>query len=82
MHTYSRLCLQLPYYIDGSAKVTQSNAILRYVARKHDLLGRTDEERVRVDVLENQAMDLRMSYVRLVYQNYVSPASAFWWSGM
>ncbi|XP_047485308.1 glutathione S-transferase Mu 4-like [Penaeus chinensis] len=60
----------LPYYIDGSAKVTQSNAILRYVARKHDLLGRTDEERVRVDVLENQAMDLRMSYVRLVYQNY------------
>ncbi|ROT60845.1 glutathione S-transferase [Penaeus vannamei] len=60
----------LPYYIDGSAKVTQSNAILRYIARKHDLLGRTDEEKVRVDVLENQAMDLRMSYVRLVYQNY------------
>lgn len=28
---------QLPYYIDGRYKITQSNAILRYIARKHDL---------------------------------------------
>uniref|UniRef100_A0A8C2M9K0 glutathione transferase n=1 Tax=Cricetulus griseus TaxID=10029 RepID=A0A8C2M9K0_CRIGR len=27
----------LPYLIDGSHKITQSNAILRYIARKHNL---------------------------------------------
>ena len=27
----------LPYLIDGSHKITQSNAILRYLARKHNL---------------------------------------------
>ena len=29
--------LQLPYYIDGDVKITQSNAILRYIGRKHNL---------------------------------------------
>uniref|UniRef100_A0A8B9DZV1 glutathione transferase n=1 Tax=Anser cygnoides TaxID=8845 RepID=A0A8B9DZV1_ANSCY len=27
----------LPYFIDGSTKLTQSNAILRYIARKHNM---------------------------------------------
>ncbi|KAJ8301669.1 hypothetical protein KUTeg_020656 [Tegillarca granosa] len=27
----------LPYYIDGDIKITQTNAILRYIARKHNL---------------------------------------------
>ncbi|XP_039565431.1 glutathione S-transferase Mu 1-like [Passer montanus] len=27
----------LPYFIDGTTKLTQSNAILRYIARKHSL---------------------------------------------
>uniref|UniRef100_A0A8C3EZ05 glutathione transferase n=1 Tax=Chrysemys picta bellii TaxID=8478 RepID=A0A8C3EZ05_CHRPI len=27
----------LPYLIDGQTKLTQSNAILRYVARKHKM---------------------------------------------
>lgn len=31
------LSLQLPYLIDGARKITQSNAILRYIARKHNL---------------------------------------------
>uniref|UniRef100_A0A8C6HK03 Glutathione S-transferase n=1 Tax=Mus spicilegus TaxID=10103 RepID=A0A8C6HK03_MUSSI len=31
------LSIQLPYLIDGSHKITQSNAILRYLARKHHL---------------------------------------------
>ena len=26
----------LPYYVDGDVKVTQSNAILRFIARKYD----------------------------------------------
>ncbi|MCP6711196.1 hypothetical protein NL489_28010, partial [Klebsiella pneumoniae] len=44
----------LPYLIDGPNKITQSNAILRYIARKHNLCGETEEERIRVDILENQ----------------------------
>uniref|UniRef100_A0A4X1UTN1 glutathione transferase n=1 Tax=Sus scrofa TaxID=9823 RepID=A0A4X1UTN1_PIG len=27
----------LPYLIDGAHKLTQSNAILRYIARKHNM---------------------------------------------
>uniref|UniRef100_A0A2K6UB76 glutathione transferase n=1 Tax=Saimiri boliviensis boliviensis TaxID=39432 RepID=A0A2K6UB76_SAIBB len=52
--------LQLPYLIDGAHRITQSNAILRYIARKHNLCGETEEEKIRVDILENQAMDTRM----------------------
>ncbi|XP_035426516.1 glutathione S-transferase 2-like isoform X1 [Cygnus atratus] len=55
----------LPYLIDGSTKLTQSNAILRYIARKHNMCGETEEEKLRVDMLENQVMDLRLSFIRL-----------------
>ena len=96
---------QLPYFIDGDVKLTQSNAILRYIARKHNMCecqgggrpkmgggggvgpwvccgegggggsqchhprsgGDTEEERQRVDVLENQVMDFRMSLVMVCY---------------
>ncbi|XP_044870812.1 glutathione S-transferase Mu 1-like [Mauremys mutica] len=57
----------LPYLIDGKIKLTQSNAILRYIARKHKLCGETEEEMLRVDMLENQAMDFRMSLVMISY---------------
>ncbi|XP_076430918.1 glutathione S-transferase Mu 6-like isoform X2 [Peromyscus maniculatus bairdii] len=57
----------LPYLIDGSHKITQSNAILRYLARKHNLCGETEEERVRMDILENQAMDSRIQMGMLCY---------------
>ncbi|XP_006899383.1 PREDICTED: glutathione S-transferase Mu 1-like isoform X1 [Elephantulus edwardii] len=57
----------LPYLVDGPHKITQSNAILRYIARKHNLCGETEEEKIRVDILENQAMDSRMSLIQLCY---------------
>ncbi|XP_017174951.1 glutathione S-transferase Mu 4 isoform X2 [Mus musculus] len=57
----------LPYLIDGSHKITQSNAILRYIARKHNLCGETEEERIRVDILENQAMDTRIQLAMVCY---------------
>uniref|UniRef100_A0A8C3GQ57 Glutathione S-transferase n=1 Tax=Cairina moschata TaxID=8855 RepID=A0A8C3GQ57_CAIMO len=43
----------LPYFIDGSTKLTQS--------------GETEEEKLRVDMLENQVMDFRMSLVMVCY---------------
>uniref|UniRef100_U3JJW5 glutathione transferase n=1 Tax=Ficedula albicollis TaxID=59894 RepID=U3JJW5_FICAL len=57
----------LPYFIDGPTKLTQSNAILRYIARKHSMCGETEEEIQRVDMLENQIMDFRMSLVMVCY---------------
>ncbi|XP_057649483.1 glutathione S-transferase Mu 6 [Chionomys nivalis] len=57
----------LPYLIDGSYKITQSNAILRYLGRKHNLCGETEEERVRVDIVEKQVMDTRIQMGTLCY---------------
>ncbi|KAL4701650.1 hypothetical protein H8959_015654 [Pygathrix nigripes] len=57
----------LPYLIDGTHKITQSNAIMRYIARKHNLCGKTEEEKIRVDILENQLMDNRMELARLCF---------------
>ncbi|XP_021014208.1 glutathione S-transferase Mu 2-like isoform X1 [Mus caroli] len=57
----------LPYLIDGSHKITQSNAILRYLGRKHHMCGETEEERIRMDVLENQAVDTRRQLAMVCY---------------
>uniref|UniRef100_A0A8D2D0E9 Glutathione S-transferase n=1 Tax=Sciurus vulgaris TaxID=55149 RepID=A0A8D2D0E9_SCIVU len=57
----------LPYLIDGIHRITQSNAILRYIARKHNLCGETEEEKIRVDILENQAMDISNQLARVCY---------------
>ncbi|XP_032737165.1 glutathione S-transferase Mu 1-like [Lontra canadensis] len=57
----------LPYLIDGTHKITQSNAILRYIARKHNLCGETEEEKIRVDILEDQAMDTSNEPARVCY---------------
>uniref|UniRef100_G3MSC2 glutathione transferase n=1 Tax=Amblyomma maculatum TaxID=34609 RepID=G3MSC2_AMBMU len=47
----------LPYYIDGDVKITQSLAILRYLGRKHDLAARNDEETIELDMLEQRVRD-------------------------
>ncbi|TNM87188.1 hypothetical protein fugu_007418 [Takifugu bimaculatus] len=57
----------LPYLEDGDRKIVQSNAIMRYIARKHNLCGETEDEQVRVDIMENQGMDFRNGFVRLCY---------------
>ncbi|XP_033008359.1 glutathione S-transferase Mu 1-like isoform X3 [Lacerta agilis] len=57
----------LPYLIDGETKITQSNAIIRYIARKHKMCGESEEEIIRMDILENQLMDVRMAFARVCY---------------
>ncbi|KAK7805564.1 hypothetical protein U0070_025889 [Myodes glareolus] len=66
---YVPVSFQLPYLVDGKNKITQSNAILRYIARKHNMCGDTEEEKIRVDIMENQIMDFRMQLVRLCYNS-------------
>ncbi|MCL4142903.1 UNVERIFIED_CONTAM: hypothetical protein GTU68_013316, partial [Idotea baltica] len=57
----------LPYYIDGNIKITQSNAILRYIAAKTNTAGKTQEERVKVSMLECEAYDMRKAFAILCY---------------
>ncbi|GBN57159.1 Glutathione S-transferase Mu 1 [Araneus ventricosus] len=49
----------LPYYKEGDFKLTQSLAIFRYLARKHGLAGKTDEEKDRISMAEQQSRDFR-----------------------
>ena len=58
----------LPYFIDGDVKLTQSNAILRYIARKNHLDGNTEKEICRIDMMENELMDFRTGFVTLCYR--------------
>ncbi|XP_006008525.1 glutathione S-transferase Mu 1 [Latimeria chalumnae] len=57
----------LPYLCDGANKIVQSNAIMRYIARKHNLCGEKEQEIIRVDIMENQVMDFRNGFGMLCY---------------
>jgi len=59
----------LPYFFDGKCKITQSHAILKHIARKNDLVGKTECENVRVDMAEHEALDFRKDWVKFVYSS-------------
>jgi len=61
---------QLPVFHDGKLEIGQSNAILRYVARKHGLYGKNDNEATLIDMLNDQQEDVRVSYLTLIYRQY------------
>lgn len=61
---------QLPGLKDGDQTLYQSNAILRHLARKHGLYGKTDLEKTRIDMVNDGVEDLRLKYVDLIYENY------------
>jgi glutathione S-transferase len=44
----------LPYYIDGDLKLSETNAIMKHICRKHkpELLGTTLEEQANMDMME------------------------------
>jgi glutathione S-transferase len=49
----------LPYLYDGDVRISQSLAIQRYLARKFGLDGKTEQERIRIDLAEQQIHDYR-----------------------
>lgn len=61
----------LPYLIDTSAnppvQLTQSNAILRYLARRYDFYGDSELERTEIDLLQDQAYDFRNAIEKTAY---------------
>jgi glutathione S-transferase len=76
----------LPYLIDTSSaspvRLSQSNAILRYLARRFDYYGDSEIERVEIDVLQDEAYDFRNEIIAVaytsgedyagVYENFIS----------
>jgi glutathione S-transferase len=48
----------LPSYREGDMEIFQSHAIIRHLARVHDLYGTSEAERVRCDVIEEAMSDL------------------------
>ena len=61
----------LPNLIDtrgvSTVSLSQSNAILRYLARSFDFYGDSDSERVEIDVLQDEAYDFRNEIIATVY---------------
>ena len=53
--------------LSGDIKLTESNAIIRYIARKHGLDGKTEKEKVYIDMMENLSLSLYMEFARLAY---------------
>ncbi|KAI1306061.1 Glutathione S-transferase Mu 3 [Halotydeus destructor] len=66
-HTLGLDFPNLPYYIDGDVKLSQSIAILRYIARQHGLDGVTNEEKARIDLVEQQLVDYRSAGITFFY---------------
>ncbi|KAM7538660.1 hypothetical protein Aperf_G00000052638 [Anoplocephala perfoliata] len=56
----------LPYYIDGDFKLTQSSAIIEYIADKFDMLPTCKEERAIIHMLYNDIIDLRSSAAKAI----------------
>jgi len=57
----------LPYLIDGDKKIVQNLAIMRYLARKCNLDGKSEQEKIQCDVIEQHRADLRTVWGRLCY---------------
>lgn len=57
----------LPYFIDGDVKLTQTIAILRYLARKYKLDGENENEKNRIALVEQQVYDLATSFFQAVF---------------
>ena len=61
----------LPYLIDNGGdtpvRLSQSNAILRYLARRYDFYGDNENERIEIDVLQDEAYDFRNEIIATAY---------------
>ena len=61
----------LPYLIDTSGpqeiRLTQSNAIFRYLGRRFDLYGDNEAQRCEIDMLQDEAYDYRNWIIETTY---------------
>jgi len=57
----------LPYYIDGDVKISQTFAIIKYIAGKNNLVAKTEKEQMRINMLEGEADEFRYRWAHLCY---------------
>eukprot|EP00004_Rigifila_ramosa_P018916 TRINITY_DN4761_c0_g1_i1.p2 TRINITY_DN4761_c0_g1~~TRINITY_DN4761_c0_g1_i1.p2 ORF type:complete len:234 (-),score=62.84 TRINITY_DN4761_c0_g1_i1:48-656(-) len=66
-HTLGLDFPNLPYLIDGEVKLTESSAIMGYIARKHGLCGADEKTQAVVAMLAGVASDFRSDITRVAY---------------
>ncbi|KAM7538983.1 hypothetical protein Aperf_G00000053070 [Anoplocephala perfoliata] len=57
----------VPYYIDGDFKLTQSAAILEYIADSHDMIPTCKKSRAVLHMINDDINDFRNSFGQIVY---------------
>jgi len=57
----------LPYIIDGDVKMSESMAIMKYIARKGNMMPDNEEEIINMEVAEGAIEDFRMSFHPMCY---------------
>ncbi|XP_013418287.1 glutathione S-transferase Mu 2 [Lingula anatina] len=60
----------LPYWIDGDTKLAQSHAIIRHLARKHNLCPKSEAETIRCDVIDYQVNDFTWDLIYVCYNDF------------
>nr|AEX57307.1 pi-class glutathione S-transferase [Gobio gobio] len=68
---------QLPKFQDGDLVLFQSNTMLRHLGRKHGAYGKNDSEASLIDMMNDGVEDLRLKYIKLIYQEYETGKEAF-----
>ncbi|XP_056147727.1 glutathione S-transferase P-like isoform X2 [Lampris incognitus] len=68
---------QLPKFQDGDLVLFQSNAILRHLGRNHGAYGKDAQESALIDMMNDGVEDLRLKYVKLIYQEYETGKAAY-----
>ncbi|GMS83398.1 hypothetical protein PENTCL1PPCAC_5573, partial [Pristionchus entomophagus] len=63
---------QVPALKEGDMEIPQSGAIIRHLARKLNLAGDTEEEKVFTDFFSEGLRDLHDKYCEMIYGNYNS----------
>ncbi|OZC08993.1 glutathione S-transferase protein [Onchocerca flexuosa] len=61
---------QLPCLYDGDQQIVQSGAIMRHLARKHDLNGENEMEMTYIDMFCEGVRDLHRKYTQMIYMAY------------
>nr|ALM01490.1 glutathione S-transferase [Paramisgurnus dabryanus] len=68
---------QLPKFEDGDLVLFQSNAMLRHLGRKHGAYGKNDSEAALIDMMNDGVEDLRLKYLKMIYQEYETGKEAY-----
>jgi len=61
----------LPHIAEGNVRMSESTAICKYLARKCDLMPKTDQEIINCDIAEGAINDFKMLFFKLMFNpNY------------